>query len=280
MSELDRQRRRYALDAPVGRTLAETLREDLGLTGTKIACGEGHCGACTVLLDGVPVLSCITLVHTVGEPRGDDDRGPARPSARRRLRPRRRAAVRLLHARADRLGRGARRGRARARRRERDPARDGRQPLPLRRLPARSRRRCSRGKADPHREGSRGQLHRAVDRRRGRGRARAVAGRAARRSSASRRRASTARARTRRGRLHGRPPAPGNAPRGGPAQPPRARAREASSTCARALEAPGVRGALGPDDCDVLTREPGFQGAPVAAVAADTPRPGARPRSS
>ena len=57
----------YELDAPVGRTLAEALRLDLGLTGTKIACGEGHCGACTVQLDGVPVLSCITLVHTVGD---------------------------------------------------------------------------------------------------------------------------------------------------------------------------------------------------------------------
>jgi aerobic-type carbon monoxide dehydrogenase small subunit (CoxS/CutS family) len=56
----------YAADAPVGRTLAETLRDDLGLTGTKLACGEGHCGACTVLLDGTPVLSCLTLVHTVG----------------------------------------------------------------------------------------------------------------------------------------------------------------------------------------------------------------------
>ncbi len=55
----------YAVEAPVGRSLAETLREDLGLTGTKIACGEGHCGACTVLLEGVPTLSCITLVHTV-----------------------------------------------------------------------------------------------------------------------------------------------------------------------------------------------------------------------
>jgi aerobic-type carbon monoxide dehydrogenase small subunit (CoxS/CutS family) len=55
----------HDLDAPVGRTLAETLREDLGLTGTKIACAEGHCGACTVQVDGVPVLSCITLVHTV-----------------------------------------------------------------------------------------------------------------------------------------------------------------------------------------------------------------------
>src|ERR671917_663923 len=55
----------YEVDAAVGRTLAETLREDLGLTGTKVACGEGHCGACTVRIDGVPMLSCITLVHTV-----------------------------------------------------------------------------------------------------------------------------------------------------------------------------------------------------------------------
>jgi len=56
---------RYELDVAVGRTLAETLREDLGLTGTKIACAEGHCGACTVLVDGVPTLSCISLVHAV-----------------------------------------------------------------------------------------------------------------------------------------------------------------------------------------------------------------------
>ena len=57
----------HELHVPVGRTLAETLREELGLTGTKVACGEGHCGACTVLLDGVPVYSCITLAHMVGE---------------------------------------------------------------------------------------------------------------------------------------------------------------------------------------------------------------------
>jgi aerobic-type carbon monoxide dehydrogenase small subunit (CoxS/CutS family) len=55
----------HEVDAAVGRTLAETLREDLGLMGTKVACGEGHCGACTVQVDGVPVLSCITLVHAV-----------------------------------------------------------------------------------------------------------------------------------------------------------------------------------------------------------------------
>jgi aerobic-type carbon monoxide dehydrogenase small subunit (CoxS/CutS family) len=55
----------YDVDVPVGRSLAEVLRDELGLTGTKIACFEGHCGACTVQVDGVPTLSCITLVHTV-----------------------------------------------------------------------------------------------------------------------------------------------------------------------------------------------------------------------
>jgi aerobic-type carbon monoxide dehydrogenase small subunit (CoxS/CutS family) len=55
----------YGVDAPVGRSLADWLRDDVGLTGTKIACNEGHCGACTVQVDGVPVLSCITLVHRV-----------------------------------------------------------------------------------------------------------------------------------------------------------------------------------------------------------------------
>ena len=67
MVELTVNGHAHELEAPVGRTLAEALRLDLGLTGTKVACGEGHCGACTVQLDGVPVLSCITLVHTVGD---------------------------------------------------------------------------------------------------------------------------------------------------------------------------------------------------------------------
>jgi aerobic-type carbon monoxide dehydrogenase small subunit (CoxS/CutS family) len=55
----------YEVEAPVGTSLAHVLREHIGLTGTKIACNEGHCGACTVQVDGVPILSCITLVHTV-----------------------------------------------------------------------------------------------------------------------------------------------------------------------------------------------------------------------
>ena len=42
-------------------TLADALREKLGITGTKIMCNEGECGSCTILMDGKPVLSCLTL---------------------------------------------------------------------------------------------------------------------------------------------------------------------------------------------------------------------------
>jgi aerobic-type carbon monoxide dehydrogenase small subunit (CoxS/CutS family) len=56
---------RHELELPVDLSLAQALRDRIGLTGTKIACNEGHCGACTVLVDGVPTLSCITLACRV-----------------------------------------------------------------------------------------------------------------------------------------------------------------------------------------------------------------------
>jgi aerobic-type carbon monoxide dehydrogenase small subunit (CoxS/CutS family) len=55
----------HVVDVPVGTSLTHVLRDELGLTGTKIACNEGHCGACTVQVDGAPRLSCITLAHAV-----------------------------------------------------------------------------------------------------------------------------------------------------------------------------------------------------------------------
>ena len=57
--ELDVNGEQHALDVPTDRSLLDVLRDDLGLTGTKLACGEGACGACAVLLDDRPVASCL-----------------------------------------------------------------------------------------------------------------------------------------------------------------------------------------------------------------------------
>jgi isoquinoline 1-oxidoreductase subunit alpha len=57
---------RVRVDADADRSLLSVLRDDLELTGAKYGCGEGQCGACTVLLDGTAARSCITPVGAVG----------------------------------------------------------------------------------------------------------------------------------------------------------------------------------------------------------------------
>jgi len=57
----------YPLLVETGTTLAEALRDLIGLTGTKVGCNRGACSACTVWIDGAPVASCMMLAIDVGE---------------------------------------------------------------------------------------------------------------------------------------------------------------------------------------------------------------------
>src|SRR6186997_2188472 len=66
ISELHVNGRRVPVDVDGERTLLSVLRDNLALTGCKYGCGEGQCGACTVLLDGEPTRSCRTTAAEVG----------------------------------------------------------------------------------------------------------------------------------------------------------------------------------------------------------------------
>ena len=67
ITELHVNDRTLRVDADAERSLLSVLRDDLELTGAKYGCGEGQCGACTVLIDGTPTHSCITQVGKVGQ---------------------------------------------------------------------------------------------------------------------------------------------------------------------------------------------------------------------
>jgi len=56
----------HEVDAEPGDNLLSILRYDIGLTGSRYGCGEGQCGACTVLLDGAAARSCVTRVGSIG----------------------------------------------------------------------------------------------------------------------------------------------------------------------------------------------------------------------
>lgn len=56
----------YRTEIEHRKTLADTIREDCGLTGTHVGCEHGVCGACTVLVDGKPVRSCLMFAHQAG----------------------------------------------------------------------------------------------------------------------------------------------------------------------------------------------------------------------
>ena len=278
---------RHTLEVEPTRRLLGVLRDELALTGAKLGCGEGACGACAVLLDGAPAVSCLLPVGAVEGRSVTTIEGLARArgapagAVRRRGRP----PVRLLHARPDRLGDRPARGDAGPDAR-RDPGGDGGQHLPLRRV--------SQDRArDPRRLGPGGRVTKRFvkTQREMEGRFEdvwalvdeeddleiwpddaelSVVGRPAPRQDGPSRASGAARYTVDvalPGMLDARV-----------LRAPTARCRVTSLDLDAARATPGVRAVLGPDGPftmsgpPVLTAEPSWAGEPVAAVAADTPQ--------
>jgi carbon-monoxide dehydrogenase small subunit len=63
MTELTVNGKNHCLDIAPDRTLADVLRDELGLIGVRVSCSEGECGSCTILIDDKPVTSCLVLAN-------------------------------------------------------------------------------------------------------------------------------------------------------------------------------------------------------------------------
>ena len=74
MSTMTINGRSAALPDDPDALLIDVIRGELDLTGTKLVCGAGVCGACTVLVDGAPVVSCLMPAHAAADKIGDDGR--------------------------------------------------------------------------------------------------------------------------------------------------------------------------------------------------------------
>ena len=139
---------------PARRLLSDCLRHDLGYTGTHVGCEHGVCGACTVLVDGEPMRSCLLFAVSRRRCGGHHRRGV--PGTGRRARPGAagvpglpRPAVRVLHARLHHHDHRLPARPPRPRRR-RGAGGDRRQPLPVHRLPEHRRLRAARRRVDRH----------------------------------------------------------------------------------------------------------------------------------
>jgi aerobic-type carbon monoxide dehydrogenase small subunit (CoxS/CutS family) len=73
--------RTHEVDVPADERLLTTIRDRLELTGAKLGCGRGECGACTVLIDGRLAYSCLTLTHACADQRVTTIEGVGTPAA-------------------------------------------------------------------------------------------------------------------------------------------------------------------------------------------------------